>query len=82
MLSKTRAKRAKKKQMWKPTGKVYTKIGYLWKPTGRTFTLVGNECPLTRITPSPIVPTRTPDMPESKTDKPEVKLVYKRKKDA
>ena len=51
----------------------------MWKPAGRYFTLVGNECPLTRITSSPKVPTRTPDMPESKSDRPEVKLVYTRK---
>ncbi|GJT85010.1 retrovirus-related pol polyprotein from transposon TNT 1-94 [Tanacetum coccineum] len=43
-------KKAKKKEEWKPTGKVFTKIGYNWRPTGRTFTLVGNACPLTRIT--------------------------------
>ncbi|GJV17451.1 retrovirus-related pol polyprotein from transposon TNT 1-94 [Tanacetum coccineum] len=35
-------KKAKKKEVWKPTGKVFTKIGYNWRPTGRTFTLVGN----------------------------------------
>ncbi|GKD41875.1 pyruvate, phosphate dikinase regulatory protein, chloroplastic [Tanacetum coccineum] len=32
-------KKAKKKEEWKPTGKVFTKIGYNWRPTGRTFTL-------------------------------------------
>nr|GEV79384.1 copia protein [Tanacetum cinerariifolium] len=37
----------KVKQTWKPTGKVFTKVGYQWKPTSRTFTL-GEECPLTR----------------------------------
>nr|GEX16242.1 hypothetical protein [Tanacetum cinerariifolium] len=35
---------------WKPTGKVFTNIGYIWRPTGRTFTIVGNACPLSRIT--------------------------------
>ncbi|GJU86172.1 hypothetical protein Tco_1293718 [Tanacetum coccineum] len=33
-------KKTKKKEEWKPTGKVFTKIGYIWRPTGRTFTLV------------------------------------------
>nr|GEZ42455.1 hypothetical protein [Tanacetum cinerariifolium] len=42
------AKRKNKKQIWKPTGKVYTEIGYKWKPTGRTFTIVRNKRPLTR----------------------------------
>ncbi|GJW47470.1 retrovirus-related pol polyprotein from transposon TNT 1-94 [Tanacetum coccineum] len=50
--------KAKKKEEWKPTGKVFTKIGYNWRPTGRTFTLVGNACPLTRITATNKVPFR------------------------
>ncbi|GJY29483.1 hypothetical protein Tco_0405250 [Tanacetum coccineum] len=28
-----------KKDIWKPTGKVFTQIGYIWRPTGRTFTM-------------------------------------------
>ncbi|GKC61227.1 hypothetical protein Tco_1088825 [Tanacetum coccineum] len=28
------AKRSKKKQTWKPTGKVFNDVGYKWKPTG------------------------------------------------
>nr|GEU93929.1 putative reverse transcriptase domain-containing protein [Tanacetum cinerariifolium] len=43
-------KKAKRKEEWKLTRKVFTKIGYNWRPTERTFTLVGNACPLTRIT--------------------------------
>ncbi|GJW44053.1 hypothetical protein Tco_0072852, partial [Tanacetum coccineum] len=31
---KSRAK--SKKVSWKPTGKVFTQIGYIWRPTGRT----------------------------------------------
>ncbi|GJR62489.1 retrovirus-related pol polyprotein from transposon TNT 1-94 [Tanacetum coccineum] len=27
-------KRKSKKDIWKPTGKVFTKIGYIWRPTG------------------------------------------------
>ncbi|GJV15184.1 putative reverse transcriptase domain-containing protein [Tanacetum coccineum] len=38
-------KKAKKKEEWKPTGKVFTKIRYNWRPTGKTFTLVGNARP-------------------------------------
>ncbi|GJX59752.1 retrovirus-related pol polyprotein from transposon TNT 1-94, partial [Tanacetum coccineum] len=52
--------KAKKKEEWKPTGKVFTKIGYNWRPTGRTFNLVGNACPLTRITATNKVPLRKP----------------------
>ncbi|GKC14561.1 retrovirus-related pol polyprotein from transposon TNT 1-94 [Tanacetum coccineum] len=51
-------KKAKKKEEWKPTRKVFTKIRYNWRPTGRTFTLVGNACPLTRITATNKVPLR------------------------
>ncbi|GJY56132.1 retrovirus-related pol polyprotein from transposon TNT 1-94 [Tanacetum coccineum] len=41
-------KKSQQHNIWKPTGKVFTKVGYKWKPTGRLFTLVGNSCPLTR----------------------------------
>ncbi|GKD61584.1 hypothetical protein Tco_1299093 [Tanacetum coccineum] len=53
-------KKAKKKEEWKPAGKVFTKIGYNWRPTERTFTLVGNAHPLTRITATNKVPLREP----------------------
>nr|GEY49745.1 hypothetical protein [Tanacetum cinerariifolium] len=43
-------KKAKRKEEWKPIGKVFTKIRYNWRPTRRTFTLVRNACPLNRIT--------------------------------
>ncbi|GJT80359.1 retrovirus-related pol polyprotein from transposon TNT 1-94 [Tanacetum coccineum] len=37
-----RTKSAKKhKKNWKPTGHVFTEVGFKWKPTGRTFTIVG-----------------------------------------
>ncbi|GKA90234.1 putative ribonuclease H-like domain-containing protein, partial [Tanacetum coccineum] len=59
VLSKSKpAKRKNKKQIWKPTGKVYTKIGYKWKPIGRTFTIVRNKCPLTRFTSTKVVPLK------------------------
>ncbi|GKC05208.1 hypothetical protein Tco_0996818 [Tanacetum coccineum] len=44
------AKKHKKQNIWKPTGHVFTEVGFKWKPTGRTFTIVGNSCPLTRFT--------------------------------
>nr|GEX89122.1 integrase, catalytic region, zinc finger, CCHC-type, peptidase aspartic, catalytic [Tanacetum cinerariifolium] len=53
-------KKAKRKEEWNPTRKVFTKIGYDWRPTERTFTLVGNACPLTRITATNKVPLREP----------------------
>ncbi|GJU39797.1 hypothetical protein Tco_1192754 [Tanacetum coccineum] len=51
-------KKSSKRKVWKPTGKVFTNIGYTWRPTGRTFTIVGNACPLTRITTTAEVPLR------------------------
>nr|GEW27289.1 hypothetical protein [Tanacetum cinerariifolium] len=47
-LSKS-AKKSQQHNIWKPTSKVFTEVGYKWKPTGRLFTLVGNSCPLTRL---------------------------------
>ncbi|GJW50155.1 putative ribonuclease H-like domain-containing protein [Tanacetum coccineum] len=44
------------KNLWTPTGKVFTEVGLKWKPTGKAFTLLGNLCPLTRITSTKIVP--------------------------
>ncbi|GJX07177.1 retrovirus-related pol polyprotein from transposon TNT 1-94 [Tanacetum coccineum] len=72
-------KNKSKKDIWKPTGKVFTQIGYIWRPTGRTFTIVGNACPLTRITTTNEVPSRKPIVLESESPKPVVKLVYSRK---
>ncbi|GJU44377.1 retrovirus-related pol polyprotein from transposon TNT 1-94 [Tanacetum coccineum] len=45
------------KQTWKPTGKVFTIVGYHWKPTGRIFPL-GAQCPLTRNTKNKVVPVK------------------------
>ncbi|GJY40006.1 hypothetical protein Tco_0426370 [Tanacetum coccineum] len=72
-------KRKSKKEIWKPTGKVFNKMGYIWRPTGRTFTIVGNACPLTRTTTTNEVPSRKPIVLESESPKPVVKLVYSRK---
>ncbi|GJU57244.1 hypothetical protein Tco_1235010 [Tanacetum coccineum] len=72
-------KKSSKRKVWKPTGKVFTNIGYTWRPTGRTFTVVGNVCPLTRITTTAEVPLRKPTTLETDTPKPVVTLVYSRK---
>ncbi|GKB35498.1 retrovirus-related pol polyprotein from transposon TNT 1-94, partial [Tanacetum coccineum] len=72
-------KKISKRKVWKPTGKVFTKIGYTWRPTGRTFTIVGNACPLTRIITTAEVPLRKPTDLETNTPKPVVTLVYSRK---
>ncbi|GKC79645.1 integrase, catalytic region, zinc finger, CCHC-type containing protein [Tanacetum coccineum] len=72
-------KKSSKRKVWKPTGKVFTNIGYTWRPTGRTFTIVGNVCPLTRITTTAEVPLRKLTALESDTPKPVVTLVYSRK---
>ncbi|GJW14757.1 retrovirus-related pol polyprotein from transposon TNT 1-94 [Tanacetum coccineum] len=72
-------KKSSKRKVWKPTGKVFTNIGYTWRPTGQTFTIVGNVCPLTRITTTTEVPLRKPTALESDTSKPVITLVYSRK---
>ncbi|GJR94142.1 retrovirus-related pol polyprotein from transposon TNT 1-94 [Tanacetum coccineum] len=75
----TKSKSVKKnsrRKVWKPTGKVFTNIGYIWRPTGRTFTIVENACPLTRITTTTEVPLKKPTALDNETSKPVVTLVY------
>ncbi|GJY87511.1 retrovirus-related pol polyprotein from transposon TNT 1-94 [Tanacetum coccineum] len=38
-------KKSSKRRVWKPTRKVFTKVGYTWRPTSQTFTIVGNAKP-------------------------------------
>ncbi|GJY18036.1 putative reverse transcriptase domain-containing protein [Tanacetum coccineum] len=68
--SKSVKKSSKIKVVWKPTGKVFTNIGYIWRPTGWTFTIVGLACPLTRITTTTEVPLRKSSALDNKTPKP------------
>nr|GEZ11257.1 retrovirus-related Pol polyprotein from transposon TNT 1-94 [Tanacetum cinerariifolium] len=72
-------KKTSERKVWKPIGKVITKIRYNWRPTSRTFTIVGNECPLTRITTTTVFPSRKPIALEKNTPKNVVTLVYSRK---
>nr|GEX49277.1 retrovirus-related Pol polyprotein from transposon TNT 1-94 [Tanacetum cinerariifolium] len=72
-------KKNSNRKVWKPKGKVFTKIGYIWRPTGRTFTIVENACPLTRITTTTEVPSRKPIALETDTPKHVVTLVFSRK---
>ncbi|GJR64927.1 hypothetical protein Tco_0010992 [Tanacetum coccineum] len=72
-------KKSSKRKVWKPSGNVFTNIGYIWRPTGRTFIIVGNVCPLTRITTTTEVPLRKPTALDNETSKPVVTLVYSRK---
>nr|GEU49687.1 hypothetical protein [Tanacetum cinerariifolium] len=72
-------KKNSKRKVWKPTGKVFTNIGYTWRPTGQTFTIVGNAFPLTRITTTTEVPSRKSIVVDTDTPKPVVTLVYSRK---
>ncbi|GKA73808.1 retrovirus-related pol polyprotein from transposon TNT 1-94, partial [Tanacetum coccineum] len=80
LISKSKSvKKAKKKEELKPTGKVFTKIGYNWRPTGRTFTLVGNACPLTRITATNKVSLKEPIPLEVVAQESVVTKVYTRR---
>ncbi|GJU51081.1 retrovirus-related pol polyprotein from transposon TNT 1-94 [Tanacetum coccineum] len=72
------AKKHRKQNVWKPTGHVFTKVGFKWKPTGRTFTIVGNSCPLTRFTSTNSVPLKQTTSHSAEIQKPEIK-VYSRK---
>ncbi|GKE30818.1 hypothetical protein Tco_1446202, partial [Tanacetum coccineum] len=74
------AKRSKKKNIWKPTGKVFSDIGYRWKPTRRTFTIDGNTCPLTRITSTKVVPLKETTSKSVTIQNPEVKVYNRRPK--
>ncbi|GKA72262.1 hypothetical protein Tco_0778478 [Tanacetum coccineum] len=56
--AKSRSAKSNKKKDWKPTGKVFTHVGYRWLPTRRTFTIDGTKCPMTRITSTKVVPPR------------------------
>nr|GEV72361.1 retrovirus-related Pol polyprotein from transposon TNT 1-94 [Tanacetum cinerariifolium] len=72
-------KKNSKRKVWKPTGKVFTNIGYIWRHTGRTFNIVGNACPLTRIANTTEVPSKNPIALETDTHKYVVILVCSRK---
>ncbi|GJR41010.1 retrovirus-related pol polyprotein from transposon TNT 1-94 [Tanacetum coccineum] len=78
---RSKSKSVKQNQLhniWKPTSKVFTEVGYKWKPTGKLFTLVGNSYPLTRITSTRIVPLKETTPHSVETQKLELK-VYSRK---
>ncbi|GJT75955.1 hypothetical protein Tco_1042680, partial [Tanacetum coccineum] len=72
------AKKNKKENIWKPTGHVFTEVGFKWKPTGRTFTIVGSSFPLTRITSANVIPPKKTTSHLVETQKQELK-VYSRK---
>ncbi|GJY10082.1 hypothetical protein Tco_0378267 [Tanacetum coccineum] len=73
VLFKSKSKRNKIRKVWKPTGKVFTEIGYSWKPTRRIFTIVGNRCPLSRITSTKEVHVKDTTITPVITPSPELK---------
>ncbi|GJV55843.1 retrovirus-related pol polyprotein from transposon TNT 1-94 [Tanacetum coccineum] len=73
-------KKCQKQNIWKPTGHMFTEIGYKWNPTGRLFTIVGNLRPLTRITHTKIVHLKETTPNSGKTQKPEIKVYSRRPK--
>nr|GEZ24657.1 retrovirus-related Pol polyprotein from transposon TNT 1-94 [Tanacetum cinerariifolium] len=74
------AKKHKKQNIWKPTGHVFTEVGFKWKPAGRTFTIVGNSFPLTRITSANVVPPKKNTSHSVETQKPKLKIYSKKPK--
>ncbi|GJW32859.1 hypothetical protein Tco_0052891 [Tanacetum coccineum] len=81
VLSKSKSvKTSQEHNIWKPTGKVFTEVGYKWIPTGRLFTLVGNSCSLTRITSTKVVPIKETTSHSVEIQKPEIKVYSRRPK--
>ncbi|GJZ83243.1 hypothetical protein Tco_0648416 [Tanacetum coccineum] len=76
------AKSSKKKNIWKPTSKVFTDIGYRWKLTRRTFTIVGNTFPLTRITSTKVEPLKENTSKSVTNPNPEIKIYCRKTKAA
>ncbi|GJQ93461.1 hypothetical protein Tco_0004600 [Tanacetum coccineum] len=76
--SKSKSAKRIKKHTWKPTGKVFTDVGYRWKPTGRTFTIVGNVCPLTRITSTKVEPLKETTLKSVTTTNFKIKIYYRK----
>nr|GEY34724.1 retrovirus-related Pol polyprotein from transposon TNT 1-94 [Tanacetum cinerariifolium] len=76
----TQKQSSKKKNIWKPTGKVFIDIGYRWKPTRRTFTIVGNTCPLTRITSTKVEPLKENTSLSVYTPNPEINIYHRKTK--
>ncbi|GKA23308.1 hypothetical protein Tco_0709270 [Tanacetum coccineum] len=74
------AKKHKKQNIWKPTGHVFTEVGFKWKPTVRTFTIVGNSSPLTWIPLTNVVPPKNTTSHSVETQKPELKVYSKKPK--
>ncbi|GJY15784.1 hypothetical protein Tco_0386206 [Tanacetum coccineum] len=80
--TKSASKNIKKRNVWKPTRKVFNSVGYQWRPTGKTLTIVGNKCPLTRFTSFNVVPPKETTPIEVVAPKPVVNLVYTRRSKA
>ncbi|GJS85075.1 retrovirus-related pol polyprotein from transposon TNT 1-94 [Tanacetum coccineum] len=80
--AKSASKNIKKRNVWKPTGKVFNSVGYQWRPTGKTLTIVRNKCPLTRFTSINVVPPKETTPIEVVAPKPVVNLVYTRRSKA
>ncbi|GJW00609.1 retrovirus-related pol polyprotein from transposon TNT 1-94 [Tanacetum coccineum] len=80
VLSKSKNAKCKniKRKEWKPTGMVFTEIGYKWKHTGCTFTIVRKRCPLVRFTSTKVVPTKETTIKSVLTPNPGI-IVYSRR---
>ncbi|GJZ06781.1 retrovirus-related pol polyprotein from transposon TNT 1-94, partial [Tanacetum coccineum] len=76
------AKKHKKQNVWKPTGYVFTEVGFKWKPTGRTFTIVGNSCPLTRFTSTNVVHHKQTTFHSDEIQKSKIKVYSRKPKNA
>ncbi|GKC14853.1 retrovirus-related pol polyprotein from transposon TNT 1-94 [Tanacetum coccineum] len=73
-------KKSQHHNIWKPTGKVFTKVVHKWKPIRRLFTIGGNSCPLTRITPTKVVHLKETTSNLGDAQKPDIKVYSRRPK--
>ncbi|GJU49395.1 copia protein [Tanacetum coccineum] len=57
------------------TGKLFADVGYQWRPTGRKL-MLGDQCPLTRITSSDVVPVEQPESVSTSNNVVQIVLWY------
>nr|GEV48549.1 retrovirus-related Pol polyprotein from transposon TNT 1-94 [Tanacetum cinerariifolium] len=73
-------KKHKNQNVWKPTGNVFTDVGYKWKPIGRPFTILCDSYPLTRFTSTNVVPPKKSPFHSVEIQKPKIKVYSKKPK--
>ncbi|GKB03447.1 retrovirus-related pol polyprotein from transposon TNT 1-94 [Tanacetum coccineum] len=73
--AKSWSPKSNKTNSWKPTGKIFTSVGFRWLPTRRIFTIDRTKCPMTRITSTKVVPPKETSNTPIVTPNPTIKVV-------